>query len=73
LIPFQKALFTCFLGHFFIGIILWWLGASRESLSVTGFSYLVLFDAFGILNNFVSSVLHFNPAFTTMSTKRPFG
>ncbi|EPB82998.1 hypothetical protein HMPREF1544_10271 [Mucor circinelloides 1006PhL] len=73
LIPFQKALFTCFMGHFFIGIILWWLGVSRESLSITGFSYLVLFDSFGTLNNFVSSVLHVNPAFTTMSTKRPFG
>ncbi|GAN03861.1 cation efflux family protein family [Mucor ambiguus] len=73
LIPFQKALFTCFMGHFFIGIILWWLGVSRESLSITGFSYLVLFDAFGTLNNLASSVLHVNPAFTTMSTKRPFG
>ncbi|CEP13157.1 hypothetical protein [Parasitella parasitica] len=73
LIPFQKALFTCFMGHFSIGVILWWLGASRESLSITGFSYLVLFDAFGTLNNFISSVLHFNPAFTAMTTKRPFG
>ncbi|CAO3646762.1 unnamed protein product [Mucor fragilis] len=73
LIPFQKALFTCFMGHFLIGIILWWMGVSRESLSVTGFSYLVLFDSFGTLNNLASSVLHFNPAFTTMSTKRPFG
>ncbi|KAL9536864.1 hypothetical protein MBANPS3_012302 [Mucor bainieri] len=73
LIPFQKALFTCFMGHFFIGIILWWLGVSRESLSITGFSYLVLFDAFGTLNTFASSVLHVNPAFTTTSTKRPFG
>ncbi|KAI7895201.1 cation efflux family-domain-containing protein [Mucor mucedo] len=71
--PHQQVLFTCFLGHFAIGIIVWWLGASRESLGVVGFSYLVLFDAFGILNNLVSNVLEMNPAFNTSSTKRPFG
>ncbi|KAI8088485.1 cation efflux family-domain-containing protein [Thamnidium elegans] len=73
LLPSQKALFTCFIGHFMTGIIVWYLGAARESLAVVGFSYLVLFDSFGTLNNFVSSVLAVQPGFKTTSTKRPFG
>ncbi|KAI9483971.1 MAG: cation efflux family-domain-containing protein [Benjaminiella poitrasii] len=73
LIPSQKALFTCFLGHMLTGMIVWWLGVVHESLATVGFSYLVLFDAFGTLNVFVSSVLHLNPAFTMICTKRPFG
>lgn len=73
LTPSQKTLFTCFVGHFLTGIIVWWLGASRESLAIVGFSYLVLFDAFGVLNNFVSSVLYLNPSFSNSATKRPFG
>jgi hypothetical protein len=81
------------LGHIGIGMILWFMGAARESLgkssytirvqwtililshfiAIVGYSYLVLFDAFGTLNSFVSSVLHLNPAFTATCTKRPFG
>lgn len=44
-----------------------------QSIAIAGFSYLVIFDAFGTLNNFVSSVLHLNPAFSATNTKRPFG
>ncbi|OBZ81319.1 Zinc transporter 6, partial [Choanephora cucurbitarum] len=73
LAPFQKTLFTFFVLYFLLGIGVWWSGLARESLAVVGFSYLVLFDAFGVLNLFASSVLQLNPAFSQVTTKRPFG
>ncbi|KAI8367885.1 cation efflux family-domain-containing protein [Choanephora cucurbitarum] len=73
LAPFQKTLFTFFVLYFLLGISVWWSGLARESLAVVGFSYLVLFDAFGVLNLFASNVLQLNPAFTQVTTKRPFG
>jgi hypothetical protein len=36
LAPSQKALFTCFMGHFLTGIIVWYMGAARESLGNLG-------------------------------------
>ncbi|KAI8377007.1 cation efflux family-domain-containing protein [Blakeslea trispora] len=73
LAPFQKTLFTWFVLYFLIGMSVWWSGLARESLAVVGFSYLILFDAFGVLNLFASSVLQLNPAFSQVTTKRPFG
>lgn len=37
-----------------------------------GLSYLVIFDALGVLNTFVSDVARTHPAFLASSTKRPF-
>ncbi|KAG2201554.1 hypothetical protein INT47_007431 [Mucor saturninus] len=73
LAPAQKTIFTWFLIHAGIGIWLYCMGTNRESLSLVGFSYLMIFDALGVLNSFISSVLRTNPAFGTSNTKRPFG
>ncbi|KAI9314730.1 cation efflux family-domain-containing protein [Dichotomocladium elegans] len=72
LTPMQKTIFTWFLIHLSIGALVWWAGASRDSLALAGFSYLVFFDAFGVLNTFVSDVVRTNPAFQASNTKRPF-
>lgn len=40
--------------HFILGAILWTKGQSGDSLSLTGLGYLVVFDAFGILNGVAS-------------------
>ncbi|KAI8983152.1 cation efflux family-domain-containing protein [Pilobolus umbonatus] len=71
--PNQKTLFSCFLAQCLIGVIVWLLGASRGSLAITGYAYLLLFDGFGTLGNFVSTVLHLNTAFSAVTMKRPFG
>ncbi|KAI8095823.1 cation efflux family-domain-containing protein [Thamnidium elegans] len=71
--PVQKTIFTWFLVHSGIGVWLYCMGTSRESLSLVGFSYLVIFDALGVLNSFVSSVLKTNSAFGISNTKRPYG
>ena len=42
-------------------------------IAITGYAYLLLFDGFGTLGNFVSTVLHLNTAFSTITMKRPFG
>ncbi|CDH61411.1 hypothetical protein RO3G_14888 [Lichtheimia corymbifera JMRC:FSU:9682] len=72
LAPMQKTIFTWFLIHCGIGILVWWAGASRDSLAIMGLSYLVIFDALGVLNTFVSDVARTHPAFLASSTKRPF-
>ncbi|KAI8979632.1 cation efflux family-domain-containing protein [Mycotypha africana] len=73
LIPVQKTIFTWFLIHFSIGAWLYCLGMSRESLSLIGFGYLMFFDALGVLNCFVSSILRTNSNFGISNTKRPYG
>ncbi|KAG1405368.1 hypothetical protein G6F60_003675 [Rhizopus arrhizus] len=70
LVPEQKTIFTWFLIHLGIGFWLYCLGTSRESL---GYGYLMVFDALGVLNTFVSSVLRTHPAFTVSNSKRPYG
>ncbi|KAI7880314.1 hypothetical protein K492DRAFT_162754 [Lichtheimia hyalospora FSU 10163] len=72
LAPMQKTIFTWFLIHSGIGVLVWWAGASRDSLAIMGLSYLVIFDALGVLNTFVSDVARTHPAFLASSTKRPF-
>lgn len=49
------------------------MGTNRESLSLIGFAYLMIFDALGVLNSFISSVLRTNAAFGISNTKRPYG
>ncbi|KAI8877769.1 hypothetical protein K501DRAFT_259808 [Backusella circina FSU 941] len=73
LIPAQKTIFTWFLIHFSISIWLYCMGMARESLSLIGYGYLMIFDSLGILNTFVSSILRTNPAFGVSNTKRPYG
>ncbi|CDS06866.1 hypothetical protein LRAMOSA09391 [Lichtheimia ramosa] len=72
LAPMQKTIFTWFLIHGGIGILVWWVGASRDSLAIMGLSYLVIFDALGVLNTFVSDIARTHPAFLASSTKRPY-
>jgi Co/Zn/Cd efflux system component len=43
--------------HFVVGATLWTKGQSGDSLSLTGLGYLVVFDAFGILNGVISEWL----------------
>jgi len=43
--------------HFVLGAMLWTKGQSGDSLSLTGLGYLVVFDAFGILNGVASEWL----------------
>ncbi|KAI9033573.1 cation efflux protein [Phycomyces nitens] len=52
---------------------LWSAGTSQESLAAVGFSYLLMFDALGVLNSFASSIIHTHPAYSVSTTKRPFG
>ncbi|OAD02298.1 hypothetical protein MUCCIDRAFT_111668 [Mucor lusitanicus CBS 277.49] len=73
LAPAQKTIFTWFVLHLGIGIWLYCMGTNRESLSLIGFAYLMIFDALGVLNSFVSSVLRTNAAFGISNTKRPYG
>lgn len=42
-------------------------------LALVGFSYLMIFDALGVLNLFVSSFIRTIAAFGTSNTKRPYG
>ncbi|CAO3650111.1 unnamed protein product [Mucor hiemalis] len=73
LAPAQKTIFTWFLFHGGIGVWLYCMGTNRESLSLVGLAYLMIFDALGVLNSFISSILRTNPAFGISNTKRPFG
>jgi Cation efflux family len=43
--------------HFVLGAILWMKGQSGDSLAMTGLGYLVVFDAFGVLNSVASEWL----------------
>ncbi|KAI8647923.1 cation efflux family-domain-containing protein [Parasitella parasitica] len=71
--PAQKTIFTWFILHCSIGIGLYCMGTNKESLSLIGFAYLMIFDALGVLNSFVSSILRTNTAFGISNTKRPYG
>lgn len=42
-------------------------------LAIIGLSYMLLFDAFGILNIFVSSVIHTDIKMKKSTVKHPFG
>ncbi|KAG2223366.1 hypothetical protein INT45_002861 [Circinella minor] len=72
LAPMQKTIFTWFLIHSMVGSLVWWAGTSRDSACMIGFSYLVIFDALGVLNIFISDIVRTNPAFLAINTKRPF-
>ena len=44
--------------HFALGAALWVAGQAGDSLAVTGFGYLVVFDAFGVLSEVGSEMAH---------------
>ncbi|ORZ12220.1 cation efflux family-domain-containing protein [Absidia repens] len=71
--PTQKTVFTWFMIHSAIGIWVYCIGISNGALSVVGFSYLVIFDALGVLNSFISSIIRTSPSYGHSNTKRPFG
>ncbi|KAG0010855.1 Endoplasmic reticulum zinc transporter [Entomortierella chlamydospora] len=48
-------------------------GMRAGSLSIIGLSYMMLFDAFGVLNIFVSSVIHTDLKMKRSTVKNPFG
>lgn len=71
--PKQKTMFTWILVHSTIAIFTWLSGMRAGSLSIIGLSYMLLFDAFGILNIFVSSVIHTDNKMKKSTVKHPFG
>ncbi|KAI8394336.1 cation efflux family-domain-containing protein [Radiomyces spectabilis] len=73
ILPMQKTLFTWFVIHMLIGLTVWWIGTSSDNLATVAFSYFVIFDALGVFNTFISSIVRLNPAYLASNTKRPFG
>ncbi|KAF9358784.1 Endoplasmic reticulum zinc transporter [Mortierella sp. AD094] len=73
LMPKQKTMFTWILLHSTIAVMTWLSGMRAGSLSIIGLSYIMLFDAFGILNIFVSSVIHTDLKMKRSTVKHPFG
>ncbi|KAF9573692.1 Endoplasmic reticulum zinc transporter [Mortierella alpina] len=45
----------------------------RSFLPIIGLSYMTLFDAFGVLNTFISSVIHTDRNMKKSTVKHPFG
>ncbi|KAG0280143.1 Endoplasmic reticulum zinc transporter [Linnemannia exigua] len=73
LMPKQKTMFTWILVHSTIAVFTWLSGMRAGSLSIIGLSYMLLFDAFGVLNIFVSSVIHTDIKMKRSTVKHPFG
>ncbi|KAF9921970.1 Endoplasmic reticulum zinc transporter [Mortierella alpina] len=59
--------------HSLIAVMTWLSGMRAGSLSIIGLSYMTLFDAFGVLNTFISSVIHSDRNMKTSTVKHPFG
>ncbi|KAF8935100.1 Endoplasmic reticulum zinc transporter [Haplosporangium gracile] len=73
LMPKQKTMFTWILVHSTIAVFTWLSGMRVGSLSIIGLSYMLLFDAFGVLNIFVSNVIHTDVKMKKSTVKHPFG
>ncbi|KAG0254262.1 Endoplasmic reticulum zinc transporter [Actinomortierella ambigua] len=71
--PGQKTLFTWTVVHALIATFTWLSGLSQGSLAISGLGYMLMFDAFGILNIFVSSVVHTDGRFKKSTVRYPFG
>ncbi|KAF9214659.1 Endoplasmic reticulum zinc transporter [Podila verticillata] len=69
----QKTTFTWILLHSFIAVMTWVSGMGAGSLAITGLGYMLLFDAFGVLNIFISSVIHTDINMKKSTVKHPFG
>ncbi|KAI8348681.1 cation efflux protein [Mortierella sp. GBAus27b] len=71
--PNQKTMFTWVLLHSVIAFMTWLSGMGDGSLAVVGLGYMMLFDAFGVLNTFISSVIHTDMRMKRATVKHPFG
>nr|CAG8582379.1 10267_t:CDS:2 [Entrophospora candida] len=71
--PSQKTLFTWGIIHLLLGIFLWLKGQWGNGLALTGFAYLVIFDAMGIFTIFISTVLITYRSLREPTIKNPFG
>ncbi|KAF9976557.1 Endoplasmic reticulum zinc transporter [Actinomortierella ambigua] len=66
-------LFTWMVIHAVVATFTWLSGLSHGSLAISGLGYMLMFDTFGILNIFVSSVVHTDGRFTKSTVRYPFG
>ncbi|CAB5374852.1 unnamed protein product [Rhizophagus irregularis] len=73
LFPSQKTLFTWGTFHLFLGILLWLKGQWGCGLALTGFAYLVIFDALGVFTTFISSVIKTYRPLRESTIRNPFG
>ncbi|RUS18684.1 hypothetical protein BC937DRAFT_88458 [Endogone sp. FLAS-F59071] len=73
LAPMQKTLFTWATVHVLTGLTVWYVGQGANSLAMAGFAYVVIFDAFGVFNIFISSVIASNREFRESNLKRSYG
>ncbi|CAI2191578.1 6530_t:CDS:2 [Funneliformis geosporum] len=71
--PSQKTLFTWGSVHLFLGILLWLKGQWGCGLALTGFAYLVIFDALGVFTIFISSVIATYRSLRESSIRNPYG
>ncbi|RIA87899.1 cation efflux family-domain-containing protein [Glomus cerebriforme] len=71
--PSQKTLFTWGTVHLFLGILLWLKGQWGCGLALTGFAYIVIFDAFGVFTTFISSVIATYRSLRESTIRNPFG
>ncbi|CAG8491728.1 6762_t:CDS:2 [Funneliformis caledonium] len=71
--PSQKTLFTWGTVHLFLGILLWLKGQWGCGLALTGFAYLVIFDALGVFTTFISSVIATYRSLSESTIQNPYG
>ncbi|RIB23887.1 cation efflux family-domain-containing protein [Gigaspora rosea] len=70
----KKSLLAWGVIHLSLGIALWVKGQwTNNGLALTGFSYLVIFDAMGVFTTFISSVLKAYESLRLSSIRNPFG
>ncbi|CAB4431154.1 unnamed protein product [Rhizophagus irregularis] len=69
----QKTLFAWGTIHLFLGIFLWLKGQWGCGLALTGFAYLVIFDALGVFTTFISSVIATYRPLRESTIRNPFG
>ncbi|CAG8690152.1 28513_t:CDS:2 [Dentiscutata erythropus] len=69
----KKTLFVWGVIHLSLGIALWLKGQWNNGLALTGFAYLVIFDAIGVFTTFISSVLTTYESLRLSSIRNPFG
>ncbi|KAF9580832.1 Endoplasmic reticulum zinc transporter, partial [Lunasporangiospora selenospora] len=76
LMPDQKTKFTWLIAHSSYAFFIWFQGMRTGSLGkspAVGWGYMMLFDAFGIFNSFVTSVVLTDRNLRKSTVKNPFG
>ncbi|KAI9285627.1 cation efflux family-domain-containing protein [Umbelopsis sp. AD052] len=71
--PEQKSIFSVACLQAILGFMIYGAAGSLGSLSMLAYSYIVVFDAIGLINTFVSTVLEFDSAFRARNVQRPYG